>query len=128
MEDKILNVDMQIKVTGEDVDDIMTGALDGGITYWCDKAEPVGDYLGKYASDQISRGGKLMLYDFEAEEDHCLDLEKLMNGIKLWAKNPVGPNCLKQTDGKLVIDCCNADAVVCDTIVQYALFGNVIYG
>lgn len=128
MEDRILDVEMQIKVTSEDVDCIMTGALEGGITYWCDKAEPVGDYLGKYASEQISRGGKLMLHDFEEGEEHCLDLGKLLNGIKLWAKNPVGCNCLEQVDGKLVLDCCNADAAVCDAIIQYALFGDVIYG
>lgn len=128
MEDKILNVDMQIKVTGEDVDDIMAIALEGGITYWCDKAEPVGDYLGEYASDQISRGGKLILYDFEDGKEHCLDLEKLLNGIRLWVKNPVGSNCLEQVDGKLVIDCCSADTVVCDAIIQYALFDDVIYG
>ena len=29
-----------------------------------------------------------MLYDFESEEKYCLDLEKLLNGVKLWAKNP----------------------------------------
>lgn len=128
MKDKLLDVDMQIKVTSEDVDDIMAGALNGGITYWCDKAEPVGDYLGEYASDQVSRGGKLMLYDFGEGEKYCLDLEKLLKGIKLWAENPVGRGYLEYMDGKLVIDCCNADAVVCDAIIQYALFGDVVYG
>ena len=44
----------------------MATALDGGITYWCNKAEVIGGYLGEYASDQISRGGKLKLYDYEA--------------------------------------------------------------
>ena len=128
MKDKLLDVDMQIKVTSEDVDDIMAGGLDGGIIYWCDKAEPVGDYLGEYASEQISKGGKIMLYDFEEGEKYCLDLEKLLKGIKLWAENPVGRSCLEYMDGKLVIDCCNADAVVCDAIIQYALFGDVVYG
>lgn len=128
MENKLLDVDMQIKVTGEDVDEIMTWALEDGISYWCDKVKPIGDYLGEYAHEQISRGGKLMLYDFESEEKYCLDLEKLLNGVKLWAKNPVGSNCLEQIDGRLVFDRCNLDAVVCDAIVQYALFGAVIYG
>lgn len=128
MEPEILKVELDMVVTQEDIDDIMTGALEDGITYWCDEAKVVGDYLGEYASEQISRGGKLMLYDYEAEEEHCLDLEKLLNGIKLWAKNPVGCNCLEHIDGKLTIDCSNADAEVCDAIIQYALFGDVIYG
>lgn len=128
MEDKILNVNMQMKVTGEDVDGIMEGALNGGITYWCDRAKPVGDYLGEYASEQISRGGKLMLYDFEEEAVHCLDLEKLLNGIRLWAENPAGCNYLEQADGGNLVMNCSTDAVACDAIIQYALFGDVIYG
>ena len=57
-----------------------------------------------------------------------MDLEKLLNGVKLYALNPVGCNCLDMVDGKLEIDCCNADAIVCDAIIQYALFGEVVYG
>lgn len=128
MEEKFVDVAMQIRVTGENVDDIMTGALEGGIPYWCRKVKVVGDYCGKYASEQISRGGKLLLYDYEEKIPYCLDLEKPLNGIRLWAKKLVGCNCLEYIDGNLAINCCNADAEVCDAIVQYALFGDVIYG
>lgn len=127
MEDKFLNVEMPIRVTGEDVDDIMAGALDGGISYWCDNVEVLGRYLGEYASEQISRGEKLILHDVESEKDYCLGLQSVLNGIELWAKNSVGNNCLIQKDGKLMIDCCNADEIVCDAIIQYAIFGEVIY-
>ena len=54
-------------VTDQDIDDIMSAVLDGGITYWCCRAEVVGDYLGEYASEQISRGGTLRLHDSEAD-------------------------------------------------------------
>lgn len=54
---------MKIDVKQQDIDDIMAAALEGGINYWCYKAEVIGDYLGEYASDQISRGGKLKLYE-----------------------------------------------------------------
>lgn len=30
-------------VSDEDIDDIMSAALDGGITYWCRRAEVVGE-------------------------------------------------------------------------------------
>ena len=119
---------MEIVVYQEDIDDIMCGALEGGIYYWCRKAEVVGAYLGEYASEQIARGGQLKLYDREEDKVYILDLEKLLNGIKLYAQNPVGYNCLDMIDGKLEIDCCNADAIVCDAIIQYALFGEVVYG
>ena len=128
MEKVKLKVEMEIVLSQEDVDDIMCGALEGGINYWCRKAEVVGDYLGEYASEQIARGGQLKLYDQEEDEVYTLDSEKLLNGIKLYAQNPVGCNCLDMVDGHLEIDFCNADAIVCDAIIQYALFGEVVYG
>ena len=66
MENETLKVEMVLVVTQEDIDDIICGALDGGINYWCYKAEVVeNNYLGEYASEQISRGGSLNLYDSE---------------------------------------------------------------
>lgn len=127
MKAKRVRVQIDLVVTQEDIDDIMSNALDA-ITYWCDEATVVGDYLGQYASDQISRGGKIMLHDFEEETDHCLDREKFMDGLKAWVWKPVGPDCLYQKDGELRIDPAEADAVVSDAIIQYALFGDVIYG
>ena len=52
-------------ISDEDIDEIMSAALAGGITYWCGRAKVVGEYLGEYASEQISRGGVLKLYDIE---------------------------------------------------------------
>ena len=42
MEKVKLKVEMEIVVSQEDIDDIMCGALEGGINYWCRKAEIVG--------------------------------------------------------------------------------------
>ncbi len=53
----IVKVEMEILLTQEDIDDIMAGALEGGITYWCSKAEVAGEYLGEYGHEQIARGG-----------------------------------------------------------------------
>lgn len=35
---------------------------------------------------------------------------------------------LELADGKIRFDTCNADAIVCDAIIQYALFGTVVFG
>lgn len=122
-----VKVEMEIILSREDIDDIMCGALEGGITYWCKRAEVVGEYLGEYGSEQISRGGILKLHDMEAEKIYELTKEKFLKGVELWAKNPVGCNCMEQIDGKIRLDTCNVDAVVCDAIIQYAIFGEVIY-
>lgn len=111
-------------VTDEDIDDIMSAALDGGITYWCDQAEAIGGYLGKYASEQISRGGTLRLYDSEADSVYELTLDKFLNGVRLWIENE---RAFTLTDaGQL--DTGDIDALAADMIIQYALFSDVIYG
>lgn len=98
-----VSVTLEIVLTQEDIDDIMCGALEGGITYWCDEAKVVGDYLGEYGSEQIARGGKLRLhlpepFDKDETEYYELDLEKFKKGVELWAITPVGCNCLEQMD------------------------------
>lgn len=130
---EVVKVALEIVLTQEDIDDIMCGALEGGINYRCDEAKVMGGYLGEYGSEQIARGGKLRLhlpepFDKDDTEYYELDLEKFKKGVELWAITPVGCNCLEQIDGKIRFDTCNADAIVCDAIIQYALFGDVIFG
>lgn len=121
-----VKVEIEVKLSRQDIDDIMVGALEGGITYWCQEAEVVGDYLGEYASDQISRGGKLILHDAESSDKWELTLEKFLNGVKLWLQNGDDRYHALQKDGTL--DTCNVDGEMADLIVQYAIFGEVIFG
>lgn len=112
-------------VSDEDIDDIMSAALDGGITYWCGKAEVVGEYLGEYASEQISRGGTLKLYDIEEPKTvYELTLDKFLNGLRLWLENE---RAFALTEaGRL--DVGQIDAAAADSIIQYALFCDIVYG
>ncbi len=128
MEKKKYEVQAEIRVelTQQDIDDIMVAALEGGINYWCDEAAVEGgEYLGKYGSDQISRGGTLLLHDTDEDAYRKLDLEKFLKGFKLWLEN--GGDQYGAVQGHEV-DCCNIDAGCADEIVQYALFGEVVYG
>ena len=112
-------------ISGEDIDDIMSAALDGGITYWCGRAEVVGEYLGEYASEEISRGGTLKLYDIEDPKTvYELTLDKFLNGLRLWIENE---RAFQLTEaGRLDIG--QIDAAAADTIIQYALFCDIVYG
>lgn len=123
-----LEVSFKVIVNQEDIDDIMCAALEGGITYWCCKAEVVGEYLGNDASDQISRGGSLMLHDSEEDKVYELTLEKFLSGLKLYLARPTAGDFLEFIDHELRIDTGYADAEVADSIIQYAIFGDVIYG
>ena len=117
---------IEVNLTQQDIDDIMATASEGGINYWCRKAEVVGEYLGKYASEQISRGGALILHDAESDDKWGLTLEKFLNGVKLWLQNKEDRYGAAKTDG--TFDTWNIDAEMADMIVQYALFGEVVFG
>lgn len=114
----------EIIVRDDDIDDLMVGALEGGITYWCDNAEVIGEYLGTYGSEQISRGGRLLLHDFEGENQYVLNREKFLNGLRLFLEHSYVGNYLAGNG----LDCGEFDAIACDMVIQYALFGDVIYG
>ena len=130
-----LKVSLDVDVTSEDIDDIICVALEGGINYWCDEAKVEGEYLGKYASEQIGRGGRLILQDCEEKKKYILDREKLMNGIKRYVEDPDKPyDILCRQDNTVgchkgyALDCCMVDAVVADMIIQYSLFGEIVFG
>lgn len=118
-----VKIETTLLVSQEDIDDIMMCALEGGITYWCDSCKVVGEYLGEYASDQISRGGELKLYECEDDEWHTLTLEKFLNGVRLWYLNG-GSECCTN----MIIDTFKIDGMEADAIIQYALFGEIVYG
>lgn len=126
METFEIKVESTIRVTTEDIDDIMCAALEGGITYWCYKADVVGEYLGEYANEQIARGGSLILYDCECGDKYELTRDMLLKGIALAIEEEYfkeyGWVCGDE------LDTCGVDAEVADVIVQLALFGEVIYG
>lgn len=118
-------VETTINLTQDDIDCIMVTALEGGICYWCSEAEVVEEHLGTYASDQIARGGSVLIHESEEDEAHELNLEKFMNGFKLWFENG-GDQYGAIENGEL--DTSNIDADCADAIIQYALFGEVVYG
>ena len=115
--------EIEVNLSQQDIDDIMAVALDGGICYWCRKAEVVGEYLGEYASDQISRGGDLILHDAESAQTWELTLEKFLKGVKLYFEQ----GCHVQVEDN-AIDTCDIDANDADCIVQFSVFGEVMFG
>ena len=118
-----ISTSVTVKVLDEDIDDIMVTVLEGGITYWCNRAEVVGDYLGDIASEQISRGGELRLYDCESDEEYTLTLDKFLRGLSTYIS---GCYDIAVESGR--VDPGQIDAEGADCIIQYALFDDVIYG
>ena len=123
-----VHTERDVKLTVEDIDDIMVAVLEGGINYWCSEAEVVEERrCADWGHEQIARGGALVLHDVEdIDEKWELDLEKFLNGFKLWVEQGLDEYGAVQKDG--TVDCCQIDAACADEIVQLALFGEVTFG
>lgn len=114
--------------TQEDIDDIVCTALEGGIAYWCTRCVPVDGYKGEYASDQISRGGSLDLHDGESNQIFRLTPEKFQAGLKKYIEEYANTGYLFHDGKNTRIDTCEIDACEADTIIQLALFNEIVYG
>jgi len=119
-----INVTIEQELTTENINDLVSTALEGGINYWCSQAivkdvpaKAEGHY--NYASDVISIGGTLELCDAESDDKWDLNLEKLLNGIRI--------HCMKigKTPLELMDDYDAGDA---DCIIQYAVMGEIVFG
>ena len=118
---------MSIEVSNETISDILTTALEGGINYWCKRAEILYDTLPRgveavYASDVIALGGSIKLYDIDSEETWILDPKSFEKGIKQYLKD--NSSCI--TDGE--IDAGVLDAGDADQIIQYSIFSELMFG
>lgn len=109
-----IKAEISVRISTEDIDDIVTTALEGGICYWCRRAEVKGKYLGEFASEQISRGGVLVLHDSVDGKKRELNKEKLLSGVKQYLEDEDKPyNILVDAEdsvgcskGVYELDCC----------------------
>ena len=109
-----------IVVSDEDINNVLVGAFEGGSNYWLEKAiVKDNDYKGgKYASDVIGRGGELILRTIEGEKN-LLTQAKMIDGFQKYIDN---------NGMDYPFDYGQPDAYTYDTILQYALFGELVYG
>ena len=119
-----VHAELDVQISNEDIDCIMALALSDGITDWCSQAKVVGGVrLGEYNSDQISRGGALQLYDAEGfERPWVLDRDKFIAGFAKFLGRGGAP-CVEGDR----IDVCMLDSDSADVIIQYALFGELVF-
>ena len=107
-----------IEVTDDQLDSILVGAFEGGSNYWITKVEvKKDDYKGKkYASECVAAGGELWIYTDGAGK-RLLTKPRLISGLQMYLDESKHKNW---PDG--------GDAYTDDCILQYALFGEVVYG
>lgn len=122
-------VEIPMEFSSNDIENIIVGAIEGGIGYWAHtigntKGEngmpivadiPDGEALSIHVSNQLQEGKEIYMVD--SEGDHfVLTMDLLLNGIKL--------HHIRRPD----TDKENYDAEDYDCIVQLAVFGKLVYG
>src|SRR5690606_2445918 len=104
---------------------MLVGAIEGGINYWGMltraepewKEKPQEEPASTWAARMLLDGKTVQLIDVEDDtETFDLTLDKLINGLVINARE-------RPED----IDLEQADAITYDCIIQYALFGKLVY-
>ena len=129
-------VTKRVLLTEEDIEDIVVTALEGGIGYWA-CLDNTGDAYENAPDDEptaitctkeLLAGNTVVFLDEEDWEDgkdtvYELNIEKLLKGVQLWLENSTFD--FIDRDGKLNFDM--FDAIQADSIIQYALFGEIVF-
>ena len=128
MNDIVGTVVVKTDITHQFVDDILVTAFEGGINYWCASVVPRANVWPEgatYASECLSLGTDLVLiensedYDDIDVESHIMTLQDFINGVQLYCSEyNTSVDSLYQ----------DFDACVADSIVQFAIFGRLVYG
>ena len=112
----------EIEVTDNDIEDIMSAALEGGVNYWTDCiTRPDGDNA-EYWDQELTKGTGVLIFRVDGRT-YMLMKDNFLTGLAKYLENPLY-DCI---DGNK-IDPGNIDAECADMIVQYALFGGLVYG
>lgn len=127
-------IEKELKITTENIVDCVLSCEAGGFDYWGELCSDEKDYEAArqrlaerekadmkpchedVLAEILESGGKLTVYDREDDKDHELTLEKLLNGWKKYAED-------HNAD-----DFDEYDGISADCIMQYVIFGDVIYG
>ncbi len=117
---------VEIDITENDIENIIVTSFEGGSNYWMGldnsrsewKDRPEDEPHSTWATKLLLDGKSVFVYDIEDDkEEYELTLEKILNGIRQNAKERPFDSDLEK-----------GDATTSDCIVQYALFGEVVYG
>ncbi len=119
-------VAVKVSLTEDDIANIMINGMEGGINYWAGlnnrgekwEGKPKNYALSEWATKLLLEGESVEFYDLEEpEEMMSLTLDKLIEGYAQNYKERPHDNDLE-----------NGDAITYDCIIQYALFGKLVFG
>ena len=133
-----MKVNIEVELSVQDMIDLLCTAFEGGVNYWVTSILGEGGDTGKlpegrtkieHEYEWLAVGGSLKIgYDDEERLYRYLDQDKLQKGLQQWIyRNSVQvyyDGALRDT----ALDLCNIHAGDADEIVQFALFGKLVFG
>lgn len=109
-------------ITSQFIDDVLCTAFESGISYWATNVRPLGNVWpdnAEYVSECLTRGVDIVITEDSDNSGHVLTMQKMLMGIERFC------NRNNRGIGDLIED---HDAEDADCIVQYAIFGEIVYG
>ena len=113
-----------LDLTGDDIENIVVTALEGGIGHWAAldnstlewERKPHELPVSQFATQLLLENKGIRLIDEEDEEKSFeLTLQKLLAGVEMYINHDTST------------DMDDIDAAAADMIFQYALFGEIVY-
>jgi len=133
-----LVIPININLEEEFVEDILVTVLEGGSNYWIKDirinhpggAKPKGVPSSIWASQALINDGSVIFKTGE-EKTETLTIGAFHNGLLVWAEHhprQVASAIFVECGMTPTLDASNLDANDADAILQYALFGKLVYG
>jgi hypothetical protein len=123
MPERTKTIGVGIDVPLDRIDDLIAAAFGGGSTYWIESVDvlvPAGvNEDESYGSVIVTHDGVLAIVPLEDTQRYLLDLFSIVRGVILYAA---------ETGEWVLSDEVDIDAANADSVLQYALFGELVYG
>lgn len=130
-------VQVPVELNDEFFEDVVCTMLEGGSNYWVDTIDinhpegkrPSGTPVSTWAADALNKGGSITIYPIEEEDGiTTIKRENLVFGVKQLIEEHPDWVAVTYDHKANHIDFGNMDADDADAILQYAVFGDLIFG
>lgn len=119
---KSFTIEIPINFDVQFIEDVLTGAFEGGSNYWISSIYPIDEKSGNvYRSTDVAVGDGVTIFNCEEDLTHELRQKDFIEGYRKYIAHCLlmGRACYTNAG--------DIDALEADMILQFAVFGEVRY-